>query len=99
MDDATRERLLDRLDAAGANENCPACDTFEWSFGTKIGFFQAAEHGNKELLPGAGYPVLFLICENCGFMRPHYIPVLEGEEAIDIEAKPPDEHRKASEAD
>jgi hypothetical protein len=41
---------------------------------------------------GRGYTVIALICDNCGFVRQHFMPVLEA--AFSEEGQPPDEQEE-----
>lgn len=66
----------DALRRQGADGNCPACGVDDWAYSATPMLLQSV--GDEEgVVVGKGYPVLALICDNCGFLRLHHIPALE----------------------
>ncbi len=68
----------DALDGRGAHKDCPSCGVDDWAFASTPMLLQSV--GDEEgLVVGKGYPVLARVCDNCGFMSLHFVPVLEQE--------------------
>ncbi len=67
------EAALDRQGASGGK--CPACGVEDWAYTGMPMILKSL--GEDESITGKGYPALALICDNCGFMRLHFLPALE----------------------
>lgn len=67
------DAALERQGAGGGK--CPACGVEDWAYSGTPMILKPI--GEDEGIPGKGYPALALICDNCGFMRLHFLPALE----------------------
>lgn len=72
----TADDIRVQLQAKGAWRNCPACDHPEWSVGSEFALYQVVAQDYTMKTLGRGYPVVILICDNCGFTRSHNLITL-----------------------
>lgn len=70
------ESYIRALEARGALKDCPSCGHDVWGSASE-GMLIHAYDELDDLTFGKGYGVIALICENCGFVRMHFTPVLE----------------------
>lgn len=65
-----RNQIAEFLTGRGANRPCPACGTNHWTVGEHV---IRGELFTPEgvFLGGPSYPWVFVVCDNCFFVRPH----------------------------
>lgn len=64
------------LEERGASTACPTCGAFDWAGANEHILLHSYDDDNA-ISVGRGYSVIALICDNCGFVRQHFMPVLE----------------------
>ena len=72
------DRLRKALDAHGAHGRCPSCGNNNWATIDEGAMVQSLGEEDS-LIIGRGIPCLVVICNVCGFVRLHAIPILEDE--------------------
>jgi hypothetical protein len=85
-----RDKIADSLTEKGARLACPACGTNQWLVGEHL---LRADLFSSEgtFLGGPSYPLAFVVCQNCFFVRTHLaialgvIEALKAEEAAEAE--------------
>lgn len=65
-----RNQIANTLTEKGARHACPACGTNQWLVGEHILRGDIFSSGTV-LLGGPSYPLVFVVCQNCFFVRPH----------------------------
>lgn len=71
-----RADVIRFLGAKGASPSCPTCHENDWtvtdgSAELPHAFLMASPRGGGLVLPPPGFPIVALICNNCGFLRLH----------------------------
>lgn len=73
---ADLQPFLRVLEQRGASTACPCCGAFDWASASERMLIHSYDQDDQISL-GRGYSVIALICDNCGFVRQHFMPVLE----------------------
>jgi len=65
-----RNHIAEFLTQKNARHACPACGTNNWLVGEHVIRGELFTAGTT-LLGGPAYPLAFVVCQNCFFVRPH----------------------------
>ncbi len=72
------EPYMRALEARNAATACPSCGQFAWGHANEYILLHSFGD-DHDVIPGNGYPVIALVCDNCGFVRMHFTPILEAD--------------------
>ena len=65
-----RNLIAEGLTKKGARHPCPACGMNQWLVGEHLIRADVFSSGGT-ILGGPSYPLAFVVCQNCFFLRPH----------------------------
>lgn len=88
----SNERLVEYFERSNLNVVCPACQSIGWAVNAAhimdtndksddrvvnhIPYARIDEETNKTITFMGGYPIVFLICKSCGYLRMHSYALL-----------------------
>jgi hypothetical protein len=67
LDDASRQKVNDWINARCKTLNCPACGHREWACG-ELGVMIPLENSAVQLSGGMATPAVPIVCQHCGFI-------------------------------
>lgn len=65
---ADKEKALSWLNAKAKFHNCPSCGDNNWTFGDDL-LNMMPYTGGSMIIGGPTYPVAFLVCNTCAYVR------------------------------
>lgn len=71
--DLTKQDFIDFLKASASSPDCPSCMMNAWEISDCSGglLHLTIQKGENYTIPPISIPAMFMICQSCGFIRPH----------------------------
>jgi hypothetical protein len=88
LDPEVHREIAAALDAHGAKQPCPRCDTNTWVLLDGFLNHSGTDKPGTVVLGGTTIPTIALICRNCGFLSLHSAVILGVEPSPSISHAP-----------
>ena len=64
-----RDKIVEWLRSKTKSGTCPVCQTQRWTVGAHLLHGQIATPGGGIIFGGGNYPLAFVVCDNCFYVR------------------------------